>query len=195
VRVGDHEVGAAGQGGEEAAPEPVGVEHRDRAEDRVFRRQPHRGGDGVGLPPQLPGGARHALRVPGAAGRVGQQRVLVGRARLGRAPGVLLDQPGDLLVVVDDEPDVGVAVAELELGALELGVQRHHHRAELRDREEGGGERRAVGEQQRDAVAGADAARGQPAREPPDALPQLVGADPLVAEDQRRRWGADRIRR
>ena len=101
--------------------------------------QPHRGGDAVGLPPQLAGGARHALRVARSQpAEYGQYELSSsGGARLGRVRAACSSiSRGDLLLVVDDELDAGVAEAELELGALELRVERHDDRAELRDREE-----------------------------------------------------------
>ena len=70
---------------------------------------------------------------------------------------------------LDGEEERGAAVAqrERELPLVQPGVERHRDRAGAADREHGGDERGAVGEQERDAVTRRHAGRDEPAGDAP----------------------------
>ena len=79
---------------------------------------------------------------------------------------------------------VGAGVGEhvLDLGRGEPGVHRHRDRARQLDAEEREHPVDARGQQDRHAVTPRDAARGEPARDPGRAVPQLPVGQPLPAD-------------
>ena len=74
----------------------------------------------------------------------------------------------------DHDAGAGVGEHVLELAAPVADVEGDEHSAEARRREQQADPRRAVRQRDRDPVAGADAARGEPGREPVGVLVELA---------------------
>ena len=77
----------------------------------------------------------------------------------------------------DHDAGAGVGEHVLELAAPVADVEGDEHGAEAGRREQQADPRRAVRQRDRDPVAGADAARGEPGREPVGVLVELAQGD------------------
>ena len=165
------------------------------------------GDDAVGLRAQLPVRARHALRPAGRAGRVLDRRRRRRSAR--RRPAARARDCRSISASTSDDctpsdrprpPQAAapaasvitartpaVAEVEVELGLLELRVQRHDDAAELRDREEADREAGTLGSRAR---------RGRPARARARPAPRPAGRRARTARRSRsaRRRGRARGR-